>query len=200
VQTFLYTGTGRAMAGIPVEPFRLSFEGLDADANRIDALYLGESLQGTARIYNSVLDFHFHGQIRNHTQHDIRIHVGPPKRGSLMYTIYLMLVHGKMPLYPELFFELAGLLVPATVKALVARKSGQTKVLEKTLDQMHDVYVRYDEFARRVHDDNVQEKGRLLGMVERLAELNNRPLANMAAPVGRSVQQSNTSKVRPTRW
>lgn len=177
------------MTDLRVEPFRLRYEGLDAKQNRVDALYLGQSLQGTARVYNSVIDWHFHGKIRNHTQHHMRIQVGPPARGSLMYMVYVMLVHGKMPLYPELLIELAKLVVPNAVKAIIARRSGQNKLLETAIDNLQSAYERHDEFARQVHNDHIRDKDKLFQLVDRLVEINNQPLSHMAAPIGRTVAQ-----------
>ncbi|KAB2875287.1 MAG: hypothetical protein F9K38_14810 [Pseudorhodoplanes sp.] len=177
-----------AMA-VPIAPFELSFDGRDADGHTADALYIGQSLQGIARLYNSVIGWHLHGRILAPAFQDVRVHVGPPKDGSLLYIIYMMMVHGKMAVYPEIFFELAQFLIPAAVKALIARRSGQMKIVEKQADAMLEMYRRYDEFARQVHSDHVREKGQLLDVLKTLADANRKPLADMTAPVGRTVKQ-----------
>lgn len=174
---------------VPGEPFLLSYDGRDADQHTADALYIGQSIQGTARLYNSIIGWHFHGRILTPALQDIRVHVGPPKDGSLLYMIYLMMVHGKMAVYPEVFFELAQFLLPAFVKALIAKRSGQEKVVEKMADAMLEMYQRHDEFAKQVHSDHVRTQDKLLGVIEALADANRRPLADMSAPVGRTVKQ-----------
>ena len=103
-----------------------------------------------------------------------------------MYMIYLTLVHGKMPLYPELFFELAGLVVPASIKAIIASRSGQKKMLEEAVNKLHEVYDKHEDFARQVHADHVRDKDRLFGLIERFVGINGQPLSQMAAPVGRT--------------
>ena len=177
------------MAQIPVDPFWLAYDGLDADGHTADALYVGQSLQGTARVYNSIINMHFAGRVVSPAAQSIRIHVGPTQEGSLLYMIYMMMVHGKMAVYPEIFFELASFAVPHFLKAIIARRSGQTKLMEKMVDLIHDMHVRNSDFAKQVHADHVMEKSQILGIVERLAISNKKPLSDMAAPVGRTVRQ-----------
>src|ERR1035437_10092920 len=172
------------MVGLLREPFRLAYQGGDADNHTIDALYLGQSLVGTARLYNSVIRWHFNGIIAVAGPQQIKIHAGPPKDGSLFYAIYLMMVHGKMAMYPDFIIELGKLAIPEVIKALIARRSGQEKIVEKAVDAMLEMYRRHDEFAREVHRDHVTEKKSLYGLVERLAKINRRSLADMSA-IGR---------------
>jgi hypothetical protein len=174
---------------LPLPPFELEYQGGDADKHTADALYIGQSLQGTARLYNSIAGWHFHGKILTSSLQDIRVHVGPVQQGSLFYLVYLMMVHGKLALYPELFSELGKLVIPPMIKALIARRSGQNKIVEKQVDAMLEMFRRHDDFARQVHSDHVRTESRLLQLVEQLAEVNRRPLSDMTAPIGRTVKQ-----------
>jgi len=172
-----------------VSPFQLAYEGYDADGHTAEAIYIGQSIQGTARIYNALANWHFAGRPVHPSAHSIRVHVGPPRDGSLLYMFYLMMVHGKFAVYLEIFFELAGLAIPLSLKAIIARRSGQHQAVEKAVDAMLEMYRRHNEFARQVHNDNVKEKAALFSLVEKLALGVNKSLADMAAPIGRTVRQ-----------
>lgn len=184
------------MAGtIPAEPFKLAFEGYDADAHRADAVYIGQSLQGTARTYNSIINWHFQGKPVAPQFQSIKVHVGTPERGSLFYLLYMMMVHGKMAVYPEIFFELASLSVPLVFKGIISRLSGQSKVVETVVNAMLEMDQRHHEFAMRVqadhmklHADHVADKAQLFAVIEKLALNNKKPLADMAIPVGKTVK------------
>ncbi|HUF45807.1 MAG TPA: hypothetical protein VMN43_10720, partial [Aestuariivirgaceae bacterium] len=95
----------------------------DAAEHRVDAALLGQSLQGTARLYNSVAHFWFYGDVPKRLVPTIRIAAGPPQRGSLMYFIYLIMTHGQLAVFPSLLFEFADLAMPAIVKAIFAGMS-----------------------------------------------------------------------------
>jgi len=177
------------MVGLLRDPFRLAYQGDDADKHTVDALYLGQSLVGTARLYNSVIRWHFHGIVAAKGPQQIKIHAGPPSDGSVFYAIYLMMVHGKLAVYPDFVYELAKLAIPETIKALIARRSGQDKIVEKSVDGLIELYRRHDEFAKQVHKDHVKEKKTMFRVIQNLAEMNRKPLADMSAPIGRSVRQ-----------
>ncbi len=175
---------------LPLPPFQLEYQGGDADKHTADAVYIGQSIQGTARLYNSIVAWHFQGKVLlTSSLQDIRVHVGPVKEGSLFYLVYLMMVHGKLALYPQLFSEMAKLLIPPMIKALIARRSGQNQIVEKQVDAMLEMYRRHDDFARQVHRDHVKTEGKLLRLIDQLVETNKRPLSDMAAPIGRTVKQ-----------
>ncbi|WP_274626725.1 hypothetical protein [Arvimicrobium flavum] len=179
-----------------IEPVKIQFAGIDAAEHRMDALLLGKSLSGIARVYNSVGHLHFHGQLRTSEHTDIRVQAGPPKPGTIWYLIYLMVVHGKMAVYPELLFEAAGFVVPAFVKAIIAKKTGQGGEMDKALDIIRHQSDQYHELASAMQAAGVererraeQREDRLLGLVEMLATQNRGPLADLAAPVGRTVAE-----------
>lgn len=174
---------------LPVPPFELSYEGRDADRHTADAIYIGQSLQGTARLYNSVIGWHLTGQVLTPSLQDVRVQVGPAREGSLFYLLYMMMVHGKLAVYPELLFEFAKFFVPKMVSAVIARRSGQNKIVEIQAKAMLEMYRRHDDFARQVHADHVNTQDKLIGVIEKLTDVNRRPLSDMSAPVGRTVRQ-----------
>jgi hypothetical protein len=175
--------------GLPLPPFQLEYQGGDADRHTADAAYIGQSIQGTAKLYNSVIGWHFHGKMLTPSLQDVRVHVGPVKEGSLFYLIYLMMAHGKLAVYPQLWSEAAKLVIPPMIKALIARRSGQNQIVEKQVDAMLEMFRRHDDFARQVHRDHVKTEGKLLRLVDQLVDTNRRPLADMTAPIGRTVKQ-----------
>lgn len=172
-----------------VEPFRLSYQGYDADGHTADAIYIGQSIQGTARVYNALVNWHFAGRPVHPLAQSIKIHVGSPQDGSLLYMLYLMMVHGKFAVYPELIFELASLAIPLWLKAIIARRSGQSKEVEKAVDAMLEMYKLHNDYAKQVQADHMQDKAHLYALLEKLAVSAQKPLADMAAPIGRTVKQ-----------
>ncbi len=172
-----------------IEPMKVKFVGLDANENRMDALYLGQSLTGIARVYNSVGHFYFHGQFRTSEHSEVRVQVGPPKPGSIFYLLYMLLVHGKLALYPELLFSLAELAVPAIVKAMIAKKTGQTEALNKALDVIDRQNERYHELVRVNQGNDMRTREQLIGVIQHLVSQNRLPMADMAAPVGKTVSE-----------
>lgn len=168
-------------------PVRLKYEGLDADAHRIDAMQLGQSLQGSARLYNSIAHFWFTGQIPKRLVSQMRIQAGPPERGSISYAIYLAMVHGTLPMYPPLLSEFADLCIPAFVKSVFARRSGRPvaevmKSLE-VIDAMHD---REHRMMEKVFDGQLATQARLLNVIDHLTNQNTGAMAQMSSPVGRT--------------
>ncbi|MER8433909.1 hypothetical protein [Mesorhizobium caraganae] len=172
-----------------IEPVKLYFDGRDADEHRMDALLLGQSLSGIARIYNSVGHFYFHGQFRTSEHTDIRVQVGPPKPGSIFYLIYMLLIHGKLAVYPELLFELAELAVPEFIKAMIAKKTGQPEMLGKALDVIDRQNERYHEMVRVGQDNGMRTQEQLVEVIQHLVSQNRGPMSDMAAPVGKTVNE-----------
>lgn len=171
-----------------IEPVGLKFDGLDADQHRIDALYLGQSLAGTAKIYNSLGMLYFEGKLGTSAHSRFRVQVGPPERGSVLYLVYLLLVHGEMAVYPELLIGMAELALPEFMRAMVARKTGQEEHLGRALDIIERQSQRYHEMVRATQDNDMQTRQDLLGVIDKLVSKNGAGLAEMAAPVGRSVR------------
>lgn len=172
-----------------VEPVKVEFTGRDADTHRMDAIMLGQSLSGMGRIYNSIGHFYFHGQLRSSEHSVVRVQVGPPEPGSVFYLLYMLLVHGKMAVYPELLFEMAELAVPAFVKGIIAKKTGQTDVLEKALQVIDNQNARYHGLVVASQENEMRTRTQLIRAIDNLASQNRLALSDMAAPVGKTVDQ-----------
>ena len=172
-----------------IDPVKIEFSGGDANAHRMDALLLGQSLSGTARIYNSIGHFYFHGERRTSEHSSIRVQAGPPKPGSIFYLIYMLVMHGRMAVYPELLFSLAEFGVPALVRAIIAKKTGQKAIMEKALDVIDRQNERYHEMVRATQQNDMRTREQMLAVIQQLASQNRGPMSDMAAPVGKTVNE-----------
>lgn len=100
-------------------PILLEYSGYDAESNLIDARLLGVSMYGLGRLYVSNYHFFLTGQIPAQLKNpDMRIAVGPPQIGSISYLVYMLLVHGRLAVYPELLWEMVDICVPQIIKAV----------------------------------------------------------------------------------
>lgn len=90
---------------------------------------------------------------------------------------------GHLPVFPDAFYDLAELAVPEFVKAMIAKTTGQDALVEKMIDQNHELLKAFQERGFKTEE-------RLLGMVEKLALQNRTPLAEMSAAVGRTASRS----------
>lgn len=87
------------MRALTENPFIIKYHGGDADQHMADGVYLGQSIRGTARLYNSLGEAYFHGAL-DRSPKSIRVRVGPPQPGSITYMIYMMMAFGQMAAYP----------------------------------------------------------------------------------------------------
>ena len=177
------------MADNLISPIHLKFRGMDADQQTIDAAQFGKSLQGTARFYNSIFLFWFHAQLpKRIVAPPIRVHVGPPKEGSIWYIIYMMMAHGSLPLYPQLLWEMADLAIPLIVKGVFARKTGRGAELDKALDVIADLARQNTALTNTAHQGHLSDKSKMFAILQNLTAANTRALADMASPIGKSAR------------
>lgn len=196
-------------------PQPLEFDGLDADEHRIDAQKLGYALGGISKLYRSVNHFYFTGMIPTQIRKpEVQILIGPPRAGSITYALWVVIAHGRLPMYPELLAEFADLCTPQIVKAVIAKRAGQPKIAEKAIDAVHDIAKENAEVAKRVLDyaqlveQGHQERDRagrderatLVALVERLAQANGSAMTNMVAPIGPSARTLTHFKGRPAEF
>jgi hypothetical protein len=114
------------------KPIEIEYDGWDADANRVDALQFGQSVQGAARLYKSAFHLYFTGNMPRHGT-EVRVLVGPPLPGTLTYLLWMMIAHGQLVLFPQVLCELVDLCAPEIVKTSLSKLSGQTKEAEKSM-------------------------------------------------------------------
>jgi hypothetical protein len=184
------------------QPIKIEFAGYDADSHKMDAVLLGKSLSGLGRLYNGVGHFHFNQEIRSAAHSDVKVQIGPPEQGSIFYLLYVLMVHGRMAVYPEILFELVELAIPTLVRAIIAKKTGQTNELQKCLEiiqkqneMIENQNIRSHELALSAQQASDKREDRYLSVIEKLTEINRKPLADLAAPVGKTVR-SLTQKPR----
>src|SRR5690606_30132749 len=106
-----------------------------------------------------------------------------PQTGSLVYSIYLVMVHGQMVAFPALLLEFADIAMPAIVKAIFARRAGRVTDVQKSLEVIEGMSERADEFAKTVHRDHIAEKANLFSIIDKLTDGNKTALAEIAKPV-----------------
>ena len=172
-----------------IKPIRIEFAGRDATGHRSDAVMLGQSLSGIGKVYNSIGHYHFGREIQNSSHAITRTQVGPPERGSIFYLIYLTMVHGQLALFPQLLFEFAELAVPAYLKAMVAKRTGQNAQLDKALEIIEAQNATVEKLALGQQEAAQFNQGRLMDIIDNLISVNHTSMAEMAAPVGKTVKE-----------
>jgi hypothetical protein len=172
-----------------IRPINIKYDGLDAERHYIDGTQLACSIAGVTKLYNSIAHVAFHGGVAHPSTFHMRFYVGPIAPGSITYALYLFLVHGTLPIYPEIFSEFAEMAMPGLVKAVFARRSGQTKQVDQAVEMIREMAERADDFARMVHKDHLTEKSRLYDLVEKLTDSNRGSMKDMVAPIGRSATE-----------
>ncbi|WP_139165392.1 hypothetical protein [Filomicrobium insigne] len=175
----------------------------------IDAQQLGRSLAGIGRLYRSVNHFYFTGKMPTKIRKsEVQILVGPPQEGSISYALWVLIAHGTLPMYPQLLAEFSDICTPEVVKAVIAKRAGQTKIAEKAIDKIAEIaehnaelskrFIEYAQLVEAGHQERAradqQDKAKLLGVIERLGQLNASAMTEMVAPVGPSVRQLVHSK------
>lgn len=176
-------------------PILLEYSGYDAESNLIDARLLGVSMYGLGRLYVSNYHFFLTGQIPAQLKNpDVRIAVGPPQIGSISYLVYMLLVHGRLAVYPELLWEMVDICVPQIIKAVIATRGGQQKIAEDAMNKLYDMAKENAEIAKRVLDvtEKMQKShdlqmSRLHKLINKLSKNNAGPMKQMVAPIGKSV-------------
>jgi hypothetical protein len=184
------------MADKITEPLAIEYDGWDAAEHLVEAQKLGLSLQGIARLYRSTSHFYLTGQrpARLRTA-DVRILAGPPQAGSISYLIWVMLAHGRLAVYPQLIKEFADICIPEFVKAMLAKRSNQTKALETAIETIREISKdktllanRFMDFAETVQRSDQVDKERLHLLIDRMAHQNSSAMIEMVAPVGNTVK------------
>lgn len=119
-----------------LEPVTIRLFGNEADAHHIDAEELGLCMQGTAKLYNAALYLYYNGEAPGaRSMYKMKMHAGakPVEEGSVTYAIWAAMQMGEMAMYPQLWGELADLVVPKIVKAVYAK-------LVKRDNEVHKIY------------------------------------------------------------
>ena len=171
--------------GIPVK-----YSGLYTDDHLIDLQDFGISLQGLAKLSNSVVDFYLHGRIAKSSQlYQVRLFAKPPADGSLLIDIIALLQSGQLPLYMPVLCDLAEHFIPPLVKAIIAKTLKRPDMVEKTVDGLLELAHRHAEFSHDVHQGHMRDKAWLQSHIDTLASRNRAPLRQAVKPIGTTCRQ-----------
>jgi hypothetical protein len=166
-------------------PIALAYRGLDADVHTLDAVQAGKSVAGTAKLYNSVIHFYFHGTIpAKNYQPSIRTYVGAPKGGSLTYIFVSAVLYDQLMAYPAILCELADVIVPKFLSAIFAKRTKRTADMDKALDIIQEQSRQHHELAQTALKGFLMDRQQLHAVIDRLTSGNRTAMAEMAAPVG----------------
>lgn len=176
------------MEQLMLDPVNLTYRGRDADDHRIDLIQVGQSLGGVGRFYNSVTHFYFHGgqvPARNFRP-TIRTYTSEPTAGCINFVLLASIISQHMPMYSEILFKFSKVAIANLVKAVIAKRTGNTAAMEKALDVIQQMHSDDISLMKIVIQDGARTKDQLINLVGQLA-MNNRPaMAQMVAPIGQS--------------
>lgn len=165
------------------------YRGLYAGHHFVDAQQLGESLASTAKIANSVCHFLFFEEITHDPRaYNIRFFAGPPKANGYAQELVALMNSGQLPLFLPVLTEVAKFSIELFIAAIVKSAVGRKSEAEMAVEAIHDMAMRHAEFASQVHRGDMQNKERLLDLVDKLTDENRASLRKMPEPVGRSAQ------------
>lgn len=167
---------------------RLTYEGGDADANTIDMRLLGISLQGADRITSDGLIVLLHQRPpKRRERAPLIAKVREPVAGSYDFWGMLQESAWLLPLGYPLAQDLAGEFLREWWVAVKARFSGKTDVAEVAINAMVELN-RDHLLARDASEARAQElQMEYLATLRETLSLQQRPLEQFAAPIGRSV-------------
>lgn len=172
------------------KPTIVTYTGLYADDHLVDIQELGRSLTGLGRVANSVTHFWLYGEIvKDSRLFRVKHYAGPPQENGVLYEIAALMAHGQLPIFAPLLCDLAGSILPHLWQAIFANATRRNSEMDKALDIIHDQIVRHDEFARSVHDGHMVDKKWLQEHVNKLTDVNRRPMMEIPAPVGKSCEK-----------
>jgi hypothetical protein len=170
-------------------PIPIVYRGLFADQHLVDAQQFGKSLIGLIKIANSISHELFFETITHDSRsYQIRFCVGPSRQNGLLQELFAVLVSGQFPAFPPILLQLAKPFIISTFEAIIKTVLNRRSEASLAVDKIHDLAVRYSEFASQVHKGHMRDKAWLKRMVETLAKENRAPLREVPEPVGRTVR------------
>lgn len=179
------------MAASPVfRPIPVYYTGLYADDHLIDLQEFGVSLQGLARVSNSLVDFYLNGRVvKDSRLYQVRVFAAPAEPQCVLLDIVALMAAGALPLYAPLLCEVATQYLIPMLKAIIAKRLKRPDVSEKALDQIVALATEHSEFAKQVHEGHMRDKAWLHNHIDTLATRNAAPLRQLVRPVGSTCRQ-----------
>lgn len=137
-------------------PVELRFIGGDADKHHLDVEQFGKSVMGTAKLYNTAAHLFYTGGIPSgRTIYKIKMHTSAEiKESSVSIGIYAAMVMGEMAIYPKLWGDIAGMVIPDFVKAIYSK-------LVKRDNEVIQIYNKMTEAIQVENDRNRQHAERI---------------------------------------
>jgi hypothetical protein len=178
------------------QPIQVKFDGLDATNHQIDAEQLGKSIQGTARMYNAIAYTFFNGKIPAvRSEYKFRMQTRAEfVEGSVCYTLWCAMVMGEMALYPQLYGDIADLIIPNVLKSVYLKMVKREDKVKEIYTEMMG-FIQEDRQRERESSERqqqifanafLQSQDRFLESIERLADNNRVPAQNSVAPIGKT--------------
>ena len=131
--------------------FRATFEGLDADSNRLEAYPAAQSMEGLAWALSLTLHYGVTGELRNRgdLSRSAKIFVSPARRGSYFQDIYVVLQEN--PFLAGLVGGYAVNTVTPYINGLIGYVFNQTVGAAKVIPRGASTYIR------RLNGDDLDE-------------------------------------------
>lgn len=143
-------------------PVELRFTGGDADKHHLDVEQFGKSIMGTAKLYNAAAHLFYTGSVPGgRTIYKIKMHTSAEiKESSVSVGIYAAMVMGEMAIYPQLWGDIAGMVIPDFVRAIYAK-------LVKRDSEVIQIYTKMIETMQEENDRSRQHTERIAQIISR---------------------------------
>jgi hypothetical protein len=170
-----------------IAPIVVEYGGNDADLHLLDAVQAGESIAGTAKLYNSVLHSYFVGEVpHRQTGALVRTYTHAPSPGTVDITLLVAAIYGQMAAYPEVLKHCGEFLFSKLLAAIFAKRTGRHSEMMKALEIIQEQGQQNADLAKTAIGAISRDKEQLYGLIDKLVDKNRTAMAEMVAPVGTS--------------
>jgi hypothetical protein len=165
---------------VEFDPLILRYEGLDADRHLVDLGQVAVSLQGAAQLIGSASSAMITGQYAKRAPAlSVRVYAGVARDGCWELPAIIMpvvpLTVALFPSFAEAGKQAATKAVTAAVNYVVAKVSGQSNDVKRTLDSLDKAVAELGQTARHGYD-----------AIERMAAQQRPAARNLVLPIGQS--------------
>jgi hypothetical protein len=162
------------------DPIILRYEGLDADRHQVDLGQVAVSLQGAAQLIGSASSAMITGQYAKRAPAlSVRVYAGIARDGCWELPAIIVpvapIAAAMFPPIAEIGKRAATRAVTAAVNYVVAKVSGQSNDVKRTLDSLDKAVAELGQTARHGYD-----------AIERMAAQQRPAARNLVVPIGQS--------------
>lgn len=180
---------------VVIPPFAIRYDGLDADRNAINAVYLGQSMMGAGKLYTALSHYAFLGTIpRGNYRKEFICYAKPPTSGSYDAWLYIATAVQQYHLGSDLYSEAAKFVFSQIVGAVKSFWTKPTKV-EAVVGQLANVLIEQARINAETHsilangivrsnDQLASLHGRLIDTLPELARATRPSGRELVAPIG----------------